>query len=1354
MRKKDKLYTVNKWNRPLFAQGVDRENNNIFEIGNPLDTSGGYGPYATGYQFGNTNTNNGFGNWGMGANGGFGSSYPYPYNSSYVNSTLNSTTSQYSGGSYAIPQISAAADPTSAAQSAYQGVSSGSDSPGTVDTVGTIGKKFDWGKAGMTAAKGAAIAGNIPTKDGNLFNTMDPLHHLAGGRESGVGNAMHGVGQGLFQAGAQSGNGWLMLAGGIAQGVGSLWNGAFGAKWNKENIANVENNIANMRGTGQNIGYVANSTDLLNRWGDVNFGTDFKNSYIGKNGWFNHKATRKANKLRQQQNVARQVAMHNLTTAARHGDRNIDAIARRNTFDYGGPLEQMANNGNMGAIEYGFMSDYLKGKQDQNSVKNNMNNMFMGMPSSWFAEGGGIEIKHPGRLTELKKRTGKTEAELWAEGKPEVRKMITFARNARKWNKAYGGYLNASQNLFALGGPDDPPSGMSQIDSLKRAQVLEADKNAKMEAYKQALKDERHREVLQNQEDVASYGPLAVFPLLYRGAKKMFTGSSEEVDRARQDAIRAQREYNEFTSPQKKKAEGGYLDDTLFALGGDIQSKGADWSTGAVHVDAGGSHEENPYDGVQMGLDSEGTPNKLEEGEVVFNDYVYSTRIGLDDEARKKMHFPKKAKVSYADAARKLEAEAKERPNDPISKAALKVRMESLKEQQERQKAEMEAKRAREAFEAMSPEEQAALMQYAQQQEAAQEEAMNEQAMQEQAMAQQQGMGMSPEEQMYQEQMMAQQQGGMPMEGMMPQGYAYGGNLSAKGENLYPNGGDMKKQLMAALGLYTEGDFERWAEKNKIDIKNWDWEKALQNQAFVDALTKDNSALAHAINTGKYDFGAFVPDANGKLTFPSVTKGNWMNQTYEGWKGSEDPGWLEAVENFKKTLGDNWEDTVKGYTREQIADALRNTNAFQRGTKWLQDSEDNRLRYLREIYSNPDTPEKARKYAENYITKDADGNLVWKEGAARDYDTIFNNPSGRAANPGTYWHTPLEILRDRQVKNWVKGPNGEWELIEGDVPTGWKRLTGYNWANAENDLEYNYYERPGNAGGGMTVTLPNGKKAAVDKDGNVITEDEWIATPNYKDEKLRYMGLLGPAVGLGLWGLGVGKPNYKDLDAAIEAGNIGGALADYKPIGNYKKYQPLDLYMQEIANMGLTGANARGINNTAATSGTKQAQQLANTRMGLLANGELGVKARQYDDALNTQALDINNKVDMFNADAYNKTSLTNAELRNRNRQFRAQLGMQAAAQKMAADAAWNQGLYGNISGLFKGLGDLGLENARHNMIAEMAADGIFGVISPRTNVGRHGKFINWDRNPNYTLAAEGGKINKKKNKRRGGLTF
>ncbi len=77
-----------------------------------------------------------------------------------------------------------------------------------------------------------------------------------------------------------------------------------------------------------------------------------------------------------------------------------------------------------------------------------------------FRNGGGIHIKpsHRGRLTELKARTGKSEAELYNDGNPSHKKMVVFARNARKWKHEDGGFLETAEesterNLLAHGGP-------------------------------------------------------------------------------------------------------------------------------------------------------------------------------------------------------------------------------------------------------------------------------------------------------------------------------------------------------------------------------------------------------------------------------------------------------------------------------------------------------------------------------------------------------------------------------------------------------------------------------------------------------------------------------------------------------------------------------------------------------------------------------------------------------------------------------------------------------------------------------------------------------------------------------------
>lgn len=69
-----------------------------------------------------------------------------------------------------------------------------------------------------------------------------------------------------------------------------------------------------------------------------------------------------------------------------------------------------------------------------------------------FADGG-IHIKpsHRGRLTELKARTGKTEAELYNDGNPAHKKMVVFARNARKWHDL-GGNLSYDDGITYDGG--------------------------------------------------------------------------------------------------------------------------------------------------------------------------------------------------------------------------------------------------------------------------------------------------------------------------------------------------------------------------------------------------------------------------------------------------------------------------------------------------------------------------------------------------------------------------------------------------------------------------------------------------------------------------------------------------------------------------------------------------------------------------------------------------------------------------------------------------------------------------------------------------------------------------------------
>lgn len=120
------------------------------------------------------------------------------------------------------------------------------------------------------------------------------------------------------------------------------------------------------------------------------------------------------------------------------------------------------------------------------------------------------------------------------------------------------------------------------------------------------------------------------------------------------------------------------------AFGGDLLTHGADFANGQIIVGNGGTHEENPMEGVPMGMDAEGTPNLVEQGEVIFNDYVFSNRMFADGGLLESFNLPKSYDGhSFAAIAEKLGDESKERPNDPISKSGLLSSMSRLQQAQE-----------------------------------------------------------------------------------------------------------------------------------------------------------------------------------------------------------------------------------------------------------------------------------------------------------------------------------------------------------------------------------------------------------------------------------------------------------------------------------------------------------------------------------------------------------------------------------------------------------------------------------------------------------------------------------------------
>lgn len=122
-------------------------------------------------------------------------------------------------------------------------------------------------------------------------------------------------------------------------------------------------------------------------------------------------------------------------------------------------------------------------------------------------------------------------------------------------------------------------------------------------------------------------------------------------------------------------------------LGGYLFTHGGDWNNGLSSIDTGGTHEQNPYEGVPMGIAPDGIPNLVEQGEVIFNDYVFSNRLHPSEKELKEANLPKRYKNStFAYIAEDMGRESSERPNDPISRRGLEDSLGKLATIQEMQR--------------------------------------------------------------------------------------------------------------------------------------------------------------------------------------------------------------------------------------------------------------------------------------------------------------------------------------------------------------------------------------------------------------------------------------------------------------------------------------------------------------------------------------------------------------------------------------------------------------------------------------------------------------------------------------------
>ena len=336
----------------------------------------------------------------------------------------------------------------------------------------------------------------------------------------------------------------------------------------------------------------------------------------------------------------------------------------------GGQISNLANT----TSEAGDFSDLQQSYKDLSG-----SNIDLGDISNWGSKG----IFSSGLKRERARNTAVNALEIAKQSA-----LGNLNQQGRKINQA--NFANQYSQLLAFGGPITGAidyANMMDYTALKRKQI---DKGLQY----------------------AEGGGIHIKP----SKRGTFTAAATKHGMGVQEfASKVLANKEDYSPAMVKKANFARNSRNWNAFGGDLMTNGATWDNGFTYIGNGGSHEANPNEGVQVGVDPQGIPNLVEEGEVIWNDYVFSKRLKVPRAFKAKYKFKDGGLLSFADAAKKFAEENKERPNDPISKRGRDALLTALMDQQEEVRLKKQQREARDQFNSLTPDEQLGIMQMAQQ---------------------------------------------------------------------------------------------------------------------------------------------------------------------------------------------------------------------------------------------------------------------------------------------------------------------------------------------------------------------------------------------------------------------------------------------------------------------------------------------------------------------------------------------------------------------------------------------------------------------------------------------------------------
>ena len=340
-------------------------------------------------------------------------------------------------------------------------------------------------------------------------------------------------------------------------------------------------------------------------------------------------------------------------------------------------LNQASKVANNTAIDnYDFQVDDVMQDNARNAMK-----------YAYAADGGPINIKkkNRGKFTESANRAGMGVQEyarhiLANKDKysSTLVKRANFARNAAGWKHAEGGPI---KNMSFEDWYKTVPTDRNDTTAYNLRRAYELAPFDELEAWRtSSVKDlnsgKNHLRSVYLNPDTGIYEFMKSknHPTLHFETDWYNSNDPEAIKFRNNYNLDMNGDYYKYV-PKKK------------AFGGELNTHGGDFSNGVTFINNGGTHEQNPFEGVPMGIAPDGKPNLVEEGEVLYNDYVFSNRLHPTDKELKESNLPKKYKGhTFALIAEDMSKESAERPNDPISKRGLEASLGKLASLQEEQR--------------------------------------------------------------------------------------------------------------------------------------------------------------------------------------------------------------------------------------------------------------------------------------------------------------------------------------------------------------------------------------------------------------------------------------------------------------------------------------------------------------------------------------------------------------------------------------------------------------------------------------------------------------------------------------------